>query len=300
MLAGKRILLIVAGGIAAYKSLDLIRRLRERGAAVRCILTAAGAKFVTPLSLAALSGDKVYGEPHPDDVMYDRKVYQAKSIRLQTLADRGIGRFVYAYDFGDNWQHDVIIEGLRDGAADIDYPAFVDGARLGPPEDVGGAYGFMDFPESVLDPAHEEHARMLEWYGSPFDPEDIHQISSGLDDVLDGIEDAAYAMVAYKLEPIPPPVLALCQIVYECSGALRLAFQALEKDDPILAHCIEINRLEDSADTILRTAISDLFAHETNPINLIKSKEVFEFLEATTDRCEDVADTLQAVVVKNS
>jgi len=62
MLAGKRILLIVGGGIAAYKTLDLIRRLRERGAAVRCILTRAGAEFVTPLSLAALSGDKVYGE----------------------------------------------------------------------------------------------------------------------------------------------------------------------------------------------------------------------------------------------
>jgi phosphopantothenoylcysteine decarboxylase/phosphopantothenate--cysteine ligase len=62
MLAGKRILLLVAGGIAAYKSLDLIRRLRERGAAVRVVLTAAGAKFVTPLSLAALSGDKVYGD----------------------------------------------------------------------------------------------------------------------------------------------------------------------------------------------------------------------------------------------
>jgi phosphopantothenoylcysteine decarboxylase / phosphopantothenate---cysteine ligase len=62
VLAGKRILLIVAGGIAAYKSLDLIRRLRERGAAVRCILTTAGAKFITPLSLAALSGDKVYGD----------------------------------------------------------------------------------------------------------------------------------------------------------------------------------------------------------------------------------------------
>lgn len=147
---------------------------------------------------------------------------------------------------------------------------------------------------------HEILTRLNQTFITPLDPEDIHQISSGLDDVLDGIEDAAYAMVAYKLEPIPPPVLALCQIVYECSGALRLAFQALEKDDPILAHCIEINRLEDSADTILRTAISDLFAHETNPINLIKSKEVFEFLEATTDRCEDVADTLQAVVVKNS
>jgi len=62
MLAGKRILLVLGGGIAAYKTLELIRRLRERGAAVRCILTRAGAEFVTPLSLAALSGDKVYGE----------------------------------------------------------------------------------------------------------------------------------------------------------------------------------------------------------------------------------------------
>src|SRR5215218_8037958 len=62
MLAGKRILLIISGGIAAYKSLELIRRLRERGAAVRCILTKGGAQFVTPLSVSALSEDKVYGE----------------------------------------------------------------------------------------------------------------------------------------------------------------------------------------------------------------------------------------------
>ncbi|MEL0143826.1 MAG: flavoprotein, partial [Alphaproteobacteria bacterium] len=60
MLHGKRILLIVSGGIAAYKSLELIRRLRERGASVRCVLTRAGAQFVTPLSLSALSEDKVY------------------------------------------------------------------------------------------------------------------------------------------------------------------------------------------------------------------------------------------------
>jgi hypothetical protein len=120
-------------------------------------------------------GDKVYGEPHPDDVMYERKVYQAKSIRLQNLVDRGVARFVYAYDFGDDWRHDIIIEDLRDGSPDIDYPAFVDGARRGPPEDVGGAPGFMDFLEAALDPLHEEHARMLEWYGGPFDPADIDE-----------------------------------------------------------------------------------------------------------------------------
>jgi hypothetical protein len=123
-------------------------------------------------------GDKVYGEPHPDDVMYERKVYQAKSIRLQALVARGVERFVYAYDFGDDWRHDVIIEDLGQGAPDVDYPAFVDGARRGPPEDVGGAYGFMDFLEAVLDPAHHEHTRMLTWYGGPFDPSDIDERQS--------------------------------------------------------------------------------------------------------------------------
>ena len=65
-------------------------------------------------------GDKVYGEPDPDDALYERKVYQAKSIRLQALVDRHIEWFVYASDFGDSWRHDVIIEEVRDGAANID------------------------------------------------------------------------------------------------------------------------------------------------------------------------------------
>jgi hypothetical protein len=120
-------------------------------------------------------GDKVYGEPHPDDVMDERKVYQAKSIRLQALVGRGVDRLLYIYDFGDYWRHDVTIEDLRDGSPDVDYPAFVDGARRGPPEDVGGGGGFMEFLEAVLDPTHEEHERMLEWYGGPFDPDDIDE-----------------------------------------------------------------------------------------------------------------------------
>ena len=97
-------------------------------------------------------GDKVYGEPDPDDILYERKVYRAKSLRLKSLIDRGVDRFEYVYDFGDNWIHDIIIEGVRDGEADVDYPAFVDGARRGPPEDVGGRNGFMEFLEAVLEP----------------------------------------------------------------------------------------------------------------------------------------------------
>ena len=79
-------------------------------------------------------------------------------------------RIVYTYDYGDNWRHDVIVEEVRDGAPDRDYPAFVDGARRCPPEDVGGPHGFMDFLEAVLDPAHEQHGDMVRWYGGPFDP----------------------------------------------------------------------------------------------------------------------------------
>ena len=65
---------------------------------------------------------------------------------------RGVARFVYTYDYGDNWRHDVIVEEVRDGDPDREYPAFVDGSRRCPPEDVGGPDGFMDFLEAVLDP----------------------------------------------------------------------------------------------------------------------------------------------------
>ena len=120
-------------------------------------------------------GERVYGEPADDDELYERKVYKAAAVRLKTLVERGVDRFLYVYDFGDNWRHDVIVEEVRDGEADIDYPAFVDGARRGPPEDVGSTDGFMDFLEAVLDPGHEEHNRMIEWYGGPFDPADIDE-----------------------------------------------------------------------------------------------------------------------------
>ena len=120
-------------------------------------------------------GERVYGVPSPEDALYDRKVYKASAIRLKTLVDRGVDRFLYLYDFGDDWRHDVIIEEVRDGEADVEYPCFVDGARRCPPEDVGGPGGFMEFLEAVLDPGHEEHKRMIEWYGGPFDPADIDE-----------------------------------------------------------------------------------------------------------------------------
>jgi len=147
---------------------------------------------------------------------------------------------------------------------------------------------------------HDTFTRLNQTFITPLDPEDIHSIASRLDDVLDGIEDAAYRMVAYRLEPIPPVAVELCAVVHDSALSLEKAFEKLNNDEKLLDDCIEVNRLEDYADLLVRRAVAELFEQEKDPIALIKQKEIYEFLEDTTDRCEDVADVLQNVVVKNS
>ena len=97
------------------------------------------------------------------------------SLRLKTVVDRGIEQFLYVHDFGDDWRHDVFIEEVRDGAHNVDYPAFIAGERRAPPEDVGGIAGFTEFLEAMLDPLHEEHDDVVEWYGKRFEPGDIDE-----------------------------------------------------------------------------------------------------------------------------
>ncbi len=147
---------------------------------------------------------------------------------------------------------------------------------------------------------HEIFTRLNQTFITPIDPEDIHNLSSALDNVLDGIEDTSHRLVSYRIHPIPETMVKLSEIVSSCSKALKAAFEALEQNGPIMEHCIEINRLENEADLIGRSAVAELFDQETNPITLIKLKEVYEFFESTIDSCEDVADVLQNVVVKNS
>ncbi len=147
---------------------------------------------------------------------------------------------------------------------------------------------------------HELFTRLNQTFITPIDPEDIHNLSSALDNVLDGIEDTSHRLVSYRIEPVPATMIKLAEIVASCGSSLKAAFLALEQNGPIMEHCIEINRLENEADLIGRSAVAELFDKETNPITLIKLKEVYEFFEATIDSCEDVADVLQNVVVKNS
>jgi len=147
---------------------------------------------------------------------------------------------------------------------------------------------------------HEIFTRLNQTFITPIDPEDIHNISSALDNVMDGLEDTAHRLISYRINPVPATMIRLSEIVANCSTSLTAAFKALERGGPIMEHCIEINRLENEADGIGRAAVVDLFDNEKDPIMLIKLKEVYEFFEATIDSCEDVADVLQNVVVKNS
>lgn len=146
---------------------------------------------------------------------------------------------------------------------------------------------------------HEVFHRLNVTFITPLDPEDIHRLAANLDDVLDGIEEVAHKVQAYRVAPTEP-LIRMAEIILGCAKSINLAFSALSEDKPVLEHCIEINRLEGEADQISRTAIAELLDTETNPIQVIKIKEIYELLEMTTDRCEDVADELENVVVKNS
>jgi hypothetical protein len=120
-------------------------------------------------------GDRLYGVPSSDDVLYERKVYKASGLRLATVLERGIREFFYVYDFGDNWRHRITVLDVQQGNADVEYPRFIAGARRAPPEDVGSISGFEEFLEAMADPEHEQHERMLEWCDGPFDPDDIDE-----------------------------------------------------------------------------------------------------------------------------
>jgi hypothetical protein len=181
-------------------------------------------------------------------------------------------------------------------AADL----LVEGAQEGNTRLVSAAHQIRALEEQADTVIHEIYTRLNQTFITPLDPEDIHSLSSHLDDVIDGIEDAVHRMMNYKIHPIPKTVVELCRLVQSCGHILEKAFEALSKEQDLLSHCIEINRLEEAADQLGRGAVADLFENEKDPIRIIKLKEIYEFLELTTDCCEDVADVLQHVHVKHS
>ena len=183
---------------------------------------------------------------------------------------------------------------------------------------VVGAELLMDMLDNFSDPAasqrkikdiehkgdtitHDIIKKLNKSFITPFDREDIYALSSALDDILDLIDACSARIVMYNVEKPTPEskelgflILKTCQVIDKIVALLG------GKLEPISAYCIEVNALENEADRVCREAISRLFDEEKDPIQLIKWKEIYETLETATDKCEDAANILESVVVKNA
>jgi predicted phosphate transport protein (TIGR00153 family) len=146
---------------------------------------------------------------------------------------------------------------------------------------------------------HEVIQRLNRTFVTPLDREDIHALARCLDDVMDAIDASATLIRLYRLDSVRYGVRELAQIITAATGEIRPALEALEGDKGLISHAVEINRLENEADRIHQQAVSQLFDDERDPIMVIKWKETLDFLEAATDRCEDVANVLEGVMVKH-
>lgn len=146
---------------------------------------------------------------------------------------------------------------------------------------------------------HEIIQRLNRTFVTPLDREDIHELARSLDDVMDAIDAAATLIRLYQLQAVRFGARELAVTITASTKEIRLALDALATNKGLITHAIEINRLENEADRHHQEAVGRLFAEEPNPIAVMKWKETFDFLEAATDRCEDVANVLEGVVVKN-
>ena len=149
---------------------------------------------------------------------------------------------------------------------------------------------------------HNILTKLNQTFITPFDREDIHQLASSLDDVLDFVNASGARLVMYRISNPPATAGELAKIILLQSQELQKAVSLLQKqkNGDVLKHCVEINRLENEADQVSQKGIATLFDNEKDPINLIKIKELLEFLERATDKAEDAANVLETVVLKNT
>jgi len=150
---------------------------------------------------------------------------------------------------------------------------------------------------------HETVQLMHTTFVTPFDRDDIHRLISRMDDVLDLIQDAAESLVLYDIQKVTPEATQLAELVLRCAERVQAAVKLMVSmaDAPaMLAIVQEIDALESEADKVMRSAISRLFREETDVRQVIKLKAVYEALESATDKCQDVANVIESVVLENA
>lgn len=148
---------------------------------------------------------------------------------------------------------------------------------------------------------HDIALRLNQTFLTPLDREDIHDLASALDDILDAVEAVADRLVIYKIVRPTERAIRLADILYHTSiavgrGVDRIGMSHTEMKE----FTVQVNSLENEADRVSRDAIAELFEKETNPIEVLKWKEIYETLEEGTDRCEDVANVIERIVLKQT
>ena len=150
---------------------------------------------------------------------------------------------------------------------------------------------------------HETMALLHKTFITPLDRDDIHQLITRMDDILDLIQDVAETLSLYDIHQVTPESAQLANICQSCCERVKTAVGLLSNMDNasgILKLCEEIDRLESDADRVMRSAMSKLFRNEQDVRQVMKLKVIYELLETITDRCEDVANILEGIVLENS
>ncbi len=186
-----------------------------------------------------------------------------------------------------------LAEELRGGARLLKHMLAVD------PPDMSKADAIKDV-EHVCDGKTRAIIELLNrTFVTPLDREDIHALAISLDDVMDAIDAAAAVTRLYKITHVRSGARRLTEIICDSTDRLVEALGALEKGQGVVELAARVDQLEREADRVHQDAIVALFDEERDPINVIKWKELLDFLEAATDRCEDVANLLEGVMVKH-
>jgi uncharacterized protein len=147
---------------------------------------------------------------------------------------------------------------------------------------------------------HTISTKLNKSFITPFDREDIYLMSSALDDIVDLIDDAARAIIIFDIGEIRDYARDFAGVIERMADQLREIVATLQKPKNITQRLVEIHRLENDGDDIYHAAVAELFHEERDPLTVIKWKEVYEKLEAAVDRCENVANIIESVIIKHT
>jgi len=149
---------------------------------------------------------------------------------------------------------------------------------------------------------HEIMEKLNKTFITPIDREDIHELTAALDDVMDFIEAATERMILYKIKAPTPEMKEMANVILKQAEAINKVIPRLKdlKHAHVMEHCIEINRLENEGDRIQREAVARLFDSRTDPLEVIKWRDIYDYLETATDKCEDVAVIIEGICLKHA